>query len=183
MNAAAQSVCAANTEILLAYGQSDEFSFLIDKKANLFSRRVQKLVSTFAAGISSAYVFHWGGHMEQPLKYPPCFDARVVCYPTDNDMMDYFRWRQADCHINNLYNTVFWALVHSGLSEAEAHARLKGSTSAQKNEILFSEFGVNYNTLPEVFKKGSVLTKPSFQAESFDLFQESFYREHGIIRD
>lgn len=27
---------------------------------------------------------------------------------------DYFAWRQADCHINNLYNTCFWALVADG---------------------------------------------------------------------
>lgn len=27
---------------------------------------------------------------------------------------DYFGWRQADCHINNLYNTCFWSLVAAG---------------------------------------------------------------------
>lgn len=183
MNAAAQSVCRANPEVVLAYGQSDEFSFLLDKKANLFNRRVQKLVSTFAAGFASAYAFYWSSFMTQPLQYPPCFDARVVCYPTDSDMIDYFRWRQADCHINNLYNTVFWALVQSGVSEAETHRQLKGTTSAVKNEMLFRDFGINYNTLPETFKKGAVLVKPAWDAGSLDLFPESFYKEHGIIKE
>ena len=29
--------------------------------------------------------------------------------------------------------------------------------SSEKNELLFSEFGVNYNTLPELYRKGTVL--------------------------
>ena len=28
-------------------------------------------------------------------------------------------------HVNNLYNTAFWALVHSGLSPDKAEANLK----------------------------------------------------------
>lgn len=34
-----------------------------------------------------------------------------MCYPTDSVIKDYLRWRQVDCHINNLYNTAFWKLV------------------------------------------------------------------------
>ena len=29
--------------------------------------------------------------------------------------------------------------------------------SADKNELLFSQFGINYNNLPEIYRKGSVL--------------------------
>ena len=29
------------------------------------------------------------------------------------NIKDYMRWRQVDCHINNLFNTTFWALVQS----------------------------------------------------------------------
>ena len=35
--------------------------------------------------------------------------------------------------------------------------RLKGTFSADKHEILFSEFGVNYNDELEQFKKGTTL--------------------------
>lgn len=34
---------------------------------------------------------------------------------------------------------------------------LKGSLSADKNEILFSRFKINYNNEPEIYKKGSVV--------------------------
>ena len=63
---------------------------------------------------------------EKPLLAPPSFDCRAVCYPSMGNVRDYFAWRQVDTHINNLYNTVFWALVlKGGLSRREADAELK----------------------------------------------------------
>jgi tRNA(His) guanylyltransferase len=71
--------------------------------------------------------------------------------------MDYFRWRQVDCHINNLYNTVFWMLVQGhGLPHREVEEILARTRSAEKNEMLFKE-GVNYNEVPEVFRRGTIL--------------------------
>ena len=61
-------------------------------------------------------------------------------------------------HINNLYNTVFWALVlQGGRSERDAHEILKGTVSADKHEILFQQFGINYDRLPAFFRKGTTL--------------------------
>ena len=33
-------------------------------------------------------------------------------------------WRQVDCHINNLYNTTFWALIQSGGMDAKDAEKL-----------------------------------------------------------
>jgi tRNA(His) guanylyltransferase len=61
-------------------------------------------------------------------------------------------------HINNLYNTTFWAIVlKGGLSAVEAEKKLSGTYSSDKNEMLFSDYRINYNNEPEMFKKGSVL--------------------------
>lgn len=61
-------------------------------------------------------------------------------------------------HINNLYNTTFWALVQRGKqTHTEAHASLKGTFSRDKHSILFDKFQINYNAEPEIFKKGSIL--------------------------
>jgi tRNA(His) guanylyltransferase len=61
-------------------------------------------------------------------------------------------------HINNLYNTTFWALIQKGGIDAKtAEKELSGTVSADKNEILFSRFGINYNNEPEMFRKGTVL--------------------------
>ena len=81
------------------------------------------------------------------MKYPPSFDGRIVLYPTEKVVRDYFSWRQADseylslelilgelericriAHINNLYNTAFWALVQEGKQTAtQAHEALRVS--------------------------------------------------------
>jgi tRNA(His) guanylyltransferase len=67
-------------------------------------------------------------------------------------------WRQVDCHINNLYNTAFWSLIQlGGLDNKEAEKTLAGTLASDKNEILFSRFGINYNNEPEIYKKGSVV--------------------------
>lgn len=77
----------------------------------------------------------------------PSFDGRVVQYPSVVNLRDYMSWRQVDCkwkvlvsmegdgdrglymrsgHINNLYNTTFWALVEKGEMDAtSAEAELK----------------------------------------------------------
>ena len=36
---------------------------------------------------------------------------------------------------------------------------MKGTVSADKNELLFSEFGINYNNESELFKKGTVIVR------------------------
>ena len=96
---------------------------------------------------------------EQPLVRPwPTFDGRCVCYPKRKILRDYISWRQADCHINNLYNTTFWSMVlKGGMTPTEAEHALKGSLAADKNEILFSRFGINYNNEPLVYRKGTVI--------------------------
>jgi tRNA(His) guanylyltransferase len=61
-------------------------------------------------------------------------------------------------HINNLYNTTFWAMVQKGgLNATAAEEELKGTVSSDKNEILFSRYGINYNNEADMFRKGSVV--------------------------
>lgn len=88
----------------------------------------------------------------------PSFDGRAIAYPKLQILRDYLSWRQADCHVNNLYNTTFWALVlKGGMKEREAERRLQKTIAADKNEILFSDFGINYNSEDEMYRKGSVV--------------------------
>jgi len=117
-------------------------------------------MTAIASYFASNYVFHWSSFFPSlKLEYPPTFDARVVLYPSKENIKDYLSWRQADCHINNLYNTCFWNLVKSGKTTTQAEQELKGTLSDYKNELLFSTFGINYNFEPPMFKKGSVIYK------------------------
>ncbi|GAB1310258.1 tRNA-His guanylyltransferase [Madurella fahalii] len=160
MNAAARAVMAELPDITIAYGVSDEYSFVFHKTCVLFERRSSKLVSTIVSTFTAYYVHYWSTYFpDTPLSPPlPSFDGRAVCYPSVQNLRDYMSWRQVDCHINNLYNTAFWALIQlGGLGTTEAEKTLKGTYAADKNEILFSKFSINYNNEPEMYKKGSVV--------------------------
>lgn len=213
MNKCAELIVSQFDDVIMAYGDSDEYSFLLRRKCSLFERRESKLVSTFASTFTSYYVALWGRYFngnesrdetretteelkeeerkeeerkeeerkeeerkavkseprddsrdsrsnELVIHMLPTFDARCVVYPNAQSIRDYFSWRQVDCHINNLYNTTFWTLVQQGnMTTQEAEQRLSKTVSKDKHELLFTEFGLNYNNEPDVFKKGTTIVK------------------------
>ncbi|THD24790.1 Histidyl tRNA-specific guanylyltransferase [Fasciola hepatica] len=182
---AAERVMQRHTDVVLAYGQSDEYSFVFRRSTETFNRRASKLSSTVVSLFASSYVFEWSNFFpETRLLYPPAFDSRVVLYPTNSTLRDYLSWRQVDCHINNLYNTCFWKLVQEGsMSKTQAEERLRGTLSSDKNELLFSQFNCNYNNEPELFKKGTVLfrTKKSrdkIEKAHVDIIKDTFWNEY-----
>lgn len=192
MNAAATAVMQEFRDIVLAYGQSDEYSFVFRKETAAFKRRSAKLLTYVTSLFSSSYVMQWSKWMNLPLAYAPCFDGRVVLYPSEQNLKDYLSWRQADVHVNNLYNTAFWKLVlEKGLTNQQAEAKLRGTFSADKNELLFQEFGINYNNLPAMYRKGTILLRKrvilgekSRQAVvplHEDLISSQFWKEHTEI--
>ncbi|KAK7690965.1 hypothetical protein QCA50_006068 [Cerrena zonata] len=166
MDHAARDVMDEFKDVVLAFGESDEYSFLFRKSTAVYKRRHAKILTTVTSLFTSSYVFNWSRYLpEAPLKYPPSFDGRIVLYPSSQDVRDYFAWRQVDTHINNLYNTTFWALVQQGgESTTQAHQILKGTVSKAKQEILFSRFNINYNDTPERFRKGSVQVREEITA-------------------
>ena len=194
MNSAAKGVMSELDDIVIAYGQSDEYSFVFKRSSTLYGRRSSKIISTVVSLFTSYYVINWSSYFEsKAIKYPPSFDARVVLYPTERDLRNYLSWRQADCHINNLYNTSFWTLVNrGGLTTSEAEKQLSGTVSSDKNELLFAEFGINYNDEPEIFRKGSTIircqyaddngrTRKSLEVFSCDIIGDTFWAEKPHI--
>lgn len=154
-------MCLADTRRGCAR-QSDEYSFVLKKDSTLYGRREAKLVSVLTSLFTSAYVLAWSRRMGEgtPLRQAPCFDGRAVAYPSDAILRDYLAWRQVDAHINNQYNTVFWALVaQGGETPAAAQTLIRGTDAAWKNETLHTRFSINYNDLPAMFRKGSVVTR------------------------
>nr|CAG4637242.1 EOG090X0AR4 [Ceriodaphnia reticulata]SVE73111.1 EOG090X0AR4 [Ceriodaphnia reticulata] len=196
MTRAATAVMEEFKDISIAYGQSDEYSFIFRKETQVYSRRSAKLSTNVCSLFTSAFVYYWSEFFptSKPL-YPPVFDGRTVLYPSDQNMRDYLSWRQADCHINNLYNTTFWALIlKAGLTPSEAEQKLRGTFSADKNEILFSQFGINYNNESDMLKKGTLLVrrkvpvplpnggtreKSQIVQQHVDVIGDDFWKESG----
>lgn len=188
MNAAAEAVMEEFTDVILSYGQSDEYSFVFSKKCDLWSRREVKIVTNLVSCFTANYVMKWNEFFpEMKLKRPPQFDGRVVTYPSDKDIRDYLSWRQVDCkhflyfslylslsllflfplsslmallgHVNNQYNTCFWSLVLSGMGRDESYGFLNGTDTEFKNELLFTKFGINYSKIDPVYRKGTIVIR------------------------
>lgn len=178
--AARQVILMFKGEIALAYGHSDEFSFLLKSTSNLYNRRREKIISMITSAFTAQYNSKWPQYFDSPQKIPALFDARTDEYARYKDAIDYFRWRQIDCHINNLYNTTLHAMtgryvrheLNQGdvkktpitdwirdrfLPAKEATERLSGTVSSDKHDIMFLEYGINYNNELEQFKKGTIL--------------------------
>ena len=73
---------------IVAYTESDEVSVLLARNSALFDREVEKLVS-LSAGIASATFALASGLRAH-------FDARIWVGARDEDVRDYFRWREGD---------------------------------------------------------------------------------------
>lgn len=67
--------------------------------------------------------------------------------PTSSTLIDYLRWRKEDAHC-------YWALRRKVADVANATAALKGLSVAMKNELLFSEAGINFNDTPNWQNRG-----------------------------
>ncbi|KFM81248.1 putative tRNA(His) guanylyltransferase, partial [Stegodyphus mimosarum] len=183
MNKSACHVMKEIDDIKFAYGQSDEYSFIFERTTKLYKRRSSKILTNVCSLFTASFVFYWK-HIfgDKNLLYPPSFDGRVVIYPTNKNLRDYLSWRQADCHINNLYNTTFWALVQQGgLSRKEAEEKIRFTVSAEKNEILFTQFGVNYNKEKEQFRKGSFIIREKLHKKPIVFENHNNEVLHGLI--
>ncbi|XP_042520635.1 tRNA(His) guanylyltransferase 1-like isoform X1 [Macadamia integrifolia] len=156
MNSCAVAMLEEFPDVVFSYGVSDEYSFVLKERSQFCQRRARKIVSQTVSFFSSLYVMKWKLFFPgEGLKYPPSFDGRTVCYPSVQILRDYLSWRQIDCHINNQYNTCFWMLVKSGKTKSEAQYLLKGTQTQEKNKLLLQQFGINYERLPVMFRRGS----------------------------
>lgn len=123
MDLAAVEVMREFGDVRLAFGESDEYSFIFAKHTVLYQRRASKLVSLVTSCFTGNYVRYWAAHFpDTPLQRTPVFDGRAVCYPTDQALRDYLSWRQADVHINNqVRGSLIWQCAHTWFCSV-AHA-------------------------------------------------------------
>lgn len=132
-------------KVSYGYTQSDEISLLLEKSENTFGRKTRKLISILAGEASAEFT--------QAMGAPGVFDCRIIPLPTDDLVVDYFRWRSEDAHRNSLSAWCYWTLRKNGLSAADATRSVQGLSVADKNNLLF-EHGINYNNLPAWQKRG-----------------------------
>ncbi|KAG6787295.1 hypothetical protein POTOM_008934 [Populus tomentosa] len=177
MSLCATLVLQEYPDIVFSFGFSDEYSFVFKQTTKFYQRRASKVVSIIVSFFTSVYVTKWKEFFpEKELKYPPSFHARPIVCASLEVLQEYLAWRQQHCHITNQYNTCLWELVKSGKTEKEALEILKvlissspsgicicvgihGTQKQERNELLFQHFGINYRTLPQMFRQGTCVLR------------------------
>ncbi|MFO0937427.1 MAG: tRNA(His) guanylyltransferase Thg1 family protein [Gemmataceae bacterium] len=142
-----------------AYTESDEISLLLPREWNLYDREVEKTVSISAGIASSTFTLASGQAV--------VFDSRIWLGASEDLVMDYFRWRQADAHRCALNGWTYWTLRNQGQDVAKATSALFEKTVAEKNELLFTH-GINFNDLPLWQRRGTGLYWEDYEKPGYD---------------
>ena len=163
MQRTAMALCEEISSAKFAYGQSDEISILLTdydtfQTEQWFGGKVQKMVSV-AASVATARFNLEIAHMvadipedartiKGALWYDKMgkamFDARVFSIPED-DVVNYFLWRQQDATRNSI----------SMLGRSKfSHSQLMNKNCDQIQEMLWQEHNINWNDCPDHHKRG-----------------------------
>ncbi len=144
---------------MYAYTESDEISVLLPRGWDLYDREVEKAVSISAGIASSAFTLASGEAAS--------FDSRIWLGSTEQLVVDYFRWRQADACRCALNGWAYWTLRKNGESVRAATRALLEKSVGDKNEILF-RYGINFNDVPLWQRRGIGLYWEAYEKVGFD---------------
>ena len=154
MLATVEHLMNSGIEIMYGYPQSDEISLLFAYKEETFGRKLRKLNSVLAGEASAKFSLSLGSLA--------CFDCRISQLPNQEEVVNYFRWRNEDANRNALNAHCYWSLRKIGKSASQATNMLEKLSVAEKNELLFQQ-GINFNQLPNWQKRGVGLYWESYQ--------------------
>lgn len=132
-------------KVIYGFTESDEISLLFDLNITTFSRKLRKYNSVLAGEASAKFSVLLGDI--------GVFDCRISQLPRQQDVIDYFRWRNEDAHRNALNAHCYWLLRKKGETPKEATKEIEGKSTSFKNELLFAN-GINFNDLPSWQKRG-----------------------------
>lgn len=152
MHAAARALCSDATNVVFGYVASDEISVLLADFATPSTQQwlggvEAKMLSVSASMVTAAFNAARARRGDDRLAL---FDARVFTLADPAEVVNYFLWRQRDTVKNS---------VSMAASAHFSHRRLHALTSNQRQELLFSEAGVNWNDYPVWARRGSVVVR------------------------
>jgi tRNA(His) guanylyltransferase len=159
MAKAMQHLMDCGFRAIYCYNQSDEISLLFHRDEDAFKRKERKYNSILAAEASAVLSLQFG--------LPVAMDCRICQLPTIETLVDYFRWRQEDAARNALNGHCYWRLRNEGHEPVAATEALRGMSTSEKNEFLFTR-GVNFNELPLWQKHGTGCYWDEYTKEGFN---------------
>jgi tRNA(His) guanylyltransferase len=169
MDAAAMVLTKEMIGCQFAYGQSDEYSFLLTdfstpRSKMWFDGNIQKMASVSSSLFASAFARNF------PSPQLAAFDARVFTIPDRADVSQYFVWRQLDASANSLNMLA---------SSLYTHDELQGKSESEKHDLIHAA-GRNWNDEPSDFKRGRMIRR-SDSGWIVDLEIPIFHRDRYFL--
>ncbi|MEE0902709.1 MAG: tRNA(His) guanylyltransferase Thg1 family protein [Methanobrevibacter sp.] len=176
------------------YTFSDEISLLLDNVP--FDGRVEKINSVIASFTASSFVMHY----DAQFKKPPAFDSRIIPI-NDDDILDYFKWRQ-DESWRNCVNSHGISYLKTKYSNKDANDKINGMNLSDIHEFLF-ENGINLNDIETYKKRGIAVYRKNKKVVGFNkkenknqtsfrsyvytdwelpIFSEKFFKDIQVIK-
>jgi tRNA(His) guanylyltransferase len=144
---------------IYAYTESDEISLLFRPDWDWYDRSLEKIVSVSASIAGATFTL--------AAQTVAVFDSRVWLGTNSSQVVDYFRWRQADATRCALNGWCYWTLRKAGKSVGQATALLEGQSVGFKNELLF-QHDINFNELPIWQRRGVGLYWEDYEKEGYN---------------
>jgi tRNA(His) guanylyltransferase len=175
LDKAALTLCQEMMGCRFAFGQSDEYSFLLsdnetEKSPMWFEGNLQKIVSVAASIFTAAFA------REFPSPNLASFDCRALVIAQASEVEKYFIWRQLDASANSLN---MLASAHY------SHQELLGKSEAEKHDLLHAK-GLNWAKEPADFKRGrAVRRNPAGEwiiDHEIPIFQREMIYLRGLLR-
>lgn len=164
MDETAKFLCENIQGAKFAYTQSDEISIVLTDFDNLetsawFDYNVQKMTS-ISASLATAKFNQLRANRLSNHGYIDIddfndmklamFDSRVFQVPSVDEMVNVMIWRQQDCTRNS---------ISMACDANFSHSATNGKSGSEKQEMLFTEKGINWNDYKTKYKRGSVIKK------------------------
>ena len=152
---ATMRTCESIGQVIMAYGQSDEVTFLLDgwrkpESQIYFGGNIQKIDSVIAS-MFTAHFNDWLINSEYFIAEPAMFDARVWTVP-EYELENVFRWRQQDAKRNSI----------QGLAQSlYSHKELNGKSQKEQLRMCLLK-GADWDYLPILQKWGFVVRKETY---------------------
>lgn len=157
----------------IGYTQSDEISLVFHSDSEtdwsiFFDGKIHKMASILASMLT-AYFNHVCERHFRAERALAMFDCRVWNVPSKVEAVNAVLWREHDATKNSI----------SMAAQAKfKHAELQGKNGSEMQEMLFKHHGINWNSYPAFFKRGTYVARRkvvrSFTAEEALAIPEKF---------
>jgi tRNA(His) 5'-end guanylyltransferase len=170
----ARAMANVSERLITSSGLSPDFAYTFSDEISLYfshipySGRVEKIDSVTASYTASALT------LEMSSRFPVAFDARII-QVSPALALRYLIDRQAEAWRNHINAYCYHTLVTEGKSPHEAAQLLKGLSSSEMHEMMFSR-GINLARTPAWQRRGILVYKTAKEIEGFNPLESRVVR-------